>query len=1420
MAYTPLKNDLSLSDEIDIRERSLFARLKKLFSSGTIVRNIGGKKLKVIDTDNTMIGTSQNSIRDRFNRVRSTGYNSYTRDFALAYQAARIDLFRDYDTMDLDPIISCLSSDTYIATLNGFVTIMELSKKYSNGEPFQVWAWDKDKQKLTIGNAHHPRKTGTKNVIEIHLDTGEVLKCTKDHRIMLIDGTYKEAGKLSAGDSLMPFYNRINKHSGYQEIKSLGGRFKYAHRYIFEDVLEQNVGNDNIHHKNRNRLDNRLENLKRMTAVEHCKLHGIDVSTNQDRSCSCKKLWDNDNYRIAALSGIKKFQGSEIGKKIMSENTSLLNKKRWKNNKEYALKMSSIFSKHAKSLWADPEWKEWKRKKHSETIKLKFANDPTYVEKIKRVGKENGRYNPLITTESILIGGINYASLIDFARSFDFKGIPFKNDQYRCQFISRRLKRAGYKTWTDYKNKFEHFNHKVSCIVDNNEITDVYDLTVDIYENFAIKQGIIVSNSALDIYSEESVTPNEMGEILVVHSDDSNVKDILNNLFYDILNIQFNLWSWVRNMVKYGDFYLRLYISPTYGVYFAEPICAYNVERIENSDSLNKNYVKFQIRPTDTSQAETLEEFEMVHFRLLSDSNFAPYGKGMLEGVRRIWKQLCLSGDTNIWTKDGVKLLKNIEVGDVVYSFDYNNNKTITSRVVNKAMTGTRKTYEIKTEHRTLYATKEHPLMVRDGSYKQVKDLTIDDYLVLPNINDDVGAVEYPKLMVEESSDFSFDKKLKILDDNIIKDNFKEFLRFFGFMLGDGWLDTHSVAFCLGDRIDKSQKYVDFVNKLNLSCSISEENTTSAYCRVYSLYFVKLMEQLGFLTGSSNKKIPHWVWKLPSSYKKEILLGFADADGCDRDENTFQLSSINETLIRDLREIAMQCGLSTTKIWQTETDGCTGKLCKMTCFTYKLKSRDFIKINDGYHIEKIRSIIEGEKEDVYDIQVDNDIHNFIANGVVVHNCLMEDAMLIHRIMRAPEKRIFKVDIGNIPPNEVDSYMEKLISKMKKVPYIDQRTGDYNLRFNLQNMVEDFFLPVRGSDSGNSIENLSGMEWTGIDDIEYLRNKLLAGLKIPKAFLTYDESLSGKATLSQEDLRFARTVNRIQNFIVSGLGHIARVHLYAQGYRDEDLVNFTLDLTNPSVVFEKEKVALWSEKIDVAKSMFENKLFSKKWVYTQLFDVSDEDVDRIDKEMIEDAKQLYRYKSIEEDGNDPAQPFKKIKPDSGEKESPGGPEGGPEGMPELGGEPPGEAGGAGGPEAAGGGEADLASALKEVHGEPADDYERPSQKGEKDASDYPLGEDPLGYKENDAKPRKRSSVVHHWKNGSPFDIGTLSERLVVKPADEELALRTRKSSIITSLDAYLKTSAKSVICENLESTGSSENTEKPKTFLDEDNIIES
>jgi hypothetical protein len=354
--------------------------------------------------------------------------------------------------------------------------------------------------------------------------------------------------------------------------------------------------------------------------------------------------------------------------------------------------------------------------------------------------------------------------------------------------------------------------------------------------------------------------------------------------------------------------------------------------------------------------------------------------------------------------------------------------------------------------------------------------------------------------------------------------------------------------------------------------------------------------------------------------------------------------------------------------------------------------------------------------------------------------LMEDAMLIHRIMRAPERRIFKIDVGNIPPAEVDNHIQTIVDKMKKVPYIDENTGEYNLKFNMQNMIEDYFMPVRGGDSGTSIEALPGLSNDGqIEDIDYLKNKLFAALKIPKAFLGYDEGVEGKATLAAEDVRFARTIERIQKIFVSELTKIAIVHLYTQGFKDEDLVNFELSLTNPSIVYEKQKVEILNEKIGLANTMKESNMFSAKWIYENLFGMSQNEWTAEQEQIIEDLKQRFRHEQITSEGNDPKKTNQSF------------------GTPH-----------------------DIASMHVANKGEllPGEEQDhvagtgRPEEPGTSGTHASPDGRDPLAIKQLSKSFETDKSPLQHKYRGSPFSMETIDKGLM-----KSLENLTRKSSQI-------------------------------------------
>jgi hypothetical protein len=206
--------------------------------------------------------------------------------------------------------------------------------------------------------------------------------------------------------------------------------------------------------------------------------------------------------------------------------------------------------------------------------------------------------------------------------------------------------------------------------------------------------------------------------------------------------------------------------------------------------------------------------------------------------------------------------------------------------------------------------------------------------------------------------------------------------------------------------------------------------------------------------------------------------------------------------------------------------------------------------------------------------------------------------------------------------------------MKRTPLMDTQTGEYNLKYNMQNMLEDFYIPIRGNDQTTKIETTPGLTYDGIQDVEYLRDKLFAALKVPKAFMGYEKDLTGKATLAAEDIRFARTIDRIQRITLSELYKIALVHLYSQGYTGEELTNFELDLTTPSIIYDQEKIALLTQKVELAKSIMEAKLLPTDWIYDNIFHFSQDQFDEYRDLLAEDQKRAFRYNQLFEEGNDP------------------------------------------------------------------------------------------------------------------------------------------------------------------------------------------
>ena len=234
--------------------------------------------------------------------------------------------------------------------------------------------------------------------------------------------------------------------------------------------------------------------------------------------------------------------------------------------------------------------------------------------------------------------------------------------------------------------------------------------------------------------------------------------------------------------------------------------------------------------------------------------------------------------------------------------------------------------------------------------------------------------------------------------------------------------------------------------------------------------------------------------------------------------------------------------------------------------------------------------------------------------------MLEDAMMAYRIVRSPERRVFKIDVGNVDPQDVEQYMQKIMTTMKRNQVVDPETGRVDLRYNPLSIEEDYFLPVRGGASNSEIVSLPGGTFTGdIDDVKYLRDKLFSALKIPQSYLSRgDGADEDKTTLAQKDIRFARTIQRLQRAVISELEKIGTIHLYVLGYTADDLINHKLYLNNPSRIAELQELEYWKTRFDVASSATEN-YFSKRWIAKNIFGLSDEEFLRNQRELFYDKK---------------------------------------------------------------------------------------------------------------------------------------------------------------------------------------------------------
>jgi hypothetical protein len=251
--------------------------------------------------------------------------------------------------------------------------------------------------------------------------------------------------------------------------------------------------------------------------------------------------------------------------------------------------------------------------------------------------------------------------------------------------------------------------------------------------------------------------------------------------------------------------------------------------------------------------------------------------------------------------------------------------------------------------------------------------------------------------------------------------------------------------------------------------------------------------------------------------------------------------------------------------------------------------------------------------------------------------LMEDAAIIYRLTRAPEKRIFTIPVGQIPTHEVPNYIERIASRFKKKRFFDPATGDVNERWHPLIQEDDFWLPQRPDGTGPKVDTLPGAEnLDQIADIEYFKKKMISGLKIPFSRVGIGEpGENDSKALAQVAPEFAKAVQWVQREVIMGLKKVAVVHLALKGYSERDIKSFSLSMTASSAIDELYRIETWSSRADVIDALKGTELFPDEWILRRFTDMTDDEIEEVQEKKAQAAEEAAALGEIEgEEGGGP------------------------------------------------------------------------------------------------------------------------------------------------------------------------------------------
>lgn len=473
----------------------------------------------------------------------------------------------------------------------------------------------------------------------------------------------------------------------------------------------------------------------------------------------------------------------------------------------------------------------------------------------------------------------------------------------------------------------------------------------------------------------------------------------------------------------------------------------------------------------------------------------------------------------------------------------------------------------------------------------------------------------------------------------------EEFAQLFGFLLGDGWVNKYTVGFSEGIYENRNKKYVNLLEKYFGNCSRIVSNTKKSDYHSYytnNTLAAELLKEMGFISGARNKRIPEWVYNSPKSIQIAFIDGLHDADGCERlvseDGNwitsTFNLA--NEYLIKDIKELWTRIGYCSGKIsrYEQKTTHILGVKLQSTSDVWSI----YINKKALPEWENIIDISNEEMSEVFDIEVNNENHNFITNGIVVHNCIkplnqlrmIEDATVIYKVSRAPERRIFYIDVGNLPKMKAEQYLKDIMTKYKNKVVYDANSGEVRDDRRYLSMQEDFWLPRRDG-KGTEISTLpSSAAFDDMSMVQYFEQKLYKALNVPYSRLHQPDTvydIGNSDQISRDEIKFDKFVNRLRLKFADLFDQALRIQCYLKGICsqeefDEFRQNIFYDFLRDNNYAELRESQLLQNRMAVLGQVdpYVGKYYSMAWIQKNVLQFEDDDIEQIQKEIEEEIAQ--------------------------------------------------------------------------------------------------------------------------------------------------------------------------------------------------------